>query len=127
MTDKQQILILGYADPFDELNDKDEFRQFLTEIGIGKEQEYWKLLEEAFVVLQKKLEKRGLANTVDDILNGWTQISDYLQMSLPTVKKLAKEGRLYISRLGGRVISSKSMLQKNIQDIVVENNYNRKT
>ena len=88
LTDKQQILILGYADPFDELNDKDEFRQFLTEIGIGKEQEYWKLLEEAFVVLQKKLEKRGLANTVDDILNGWTQISDYLQMSLPTVKKL---------------------------------------
>ena len=124
LTDKQQLLILCYADPFDELNDKDEFRQFLTEIGIGKEQEYWKLLEEAFVVLQKKLEKRGLAQEMDDILSGWLQISDYLQMSLPTVKKLAKEGKLYISRLGGRVISSKSMLEKNIQDIVAENNYN---
>src|SRR5574343_473732 len=124
LTDKQQLLILGYADPFDELNDKDEFRQFLTEIGIGKEQEYWKLLEEAFVVLQKKLEKRGLAQDMTDILTGWDQVAGYLQLSLPTVKKLAKEGKIYISRLGGRIISSKSMLEKNLQDIVAENNYN---
>lgn len=124
LTDKQQLLILGYADPFDELSEKDQFREFLTEIGIGKEQEYWKLLEEAFVVLQKKLEKRGLAQDMTDILTGWDQVASYLKLSLPTVKKLAKEGRITISRLGGRILASKSMLEKNLQDIVAENNYN---
>ena len=59
-----------------------------------------------------------------DILTGWDQVAGYLQLSLPTVKKLAKEGKIYISRLGGRIISSKSMLEKNLQDIVAENNYN---
>lgn len=125
LTDKEQILILGHADPFDELTNKEEFKKFLKEQGIGKEQEYYKLLEAAFLKLQNICAMRGLVTVTEDILSTWAEIAAFLEVSIPTAKKMTVENNLPISFLNGRVISSKTKIEKRLNEIIEEANYNK--
>lgn len=61
----------------------------------------------------------------EDILSTWAEIAAFLEVSIPTAKKMTVENNLPISFLNGRVISSKTKIEKRLNEIIEEANYNK--
>jgi len=109
-----QQLIISYADPFQLLNDKVVFDEFLKDLNV-KKREYLKLLEHAFVTFQGKLADRGLIRRVQSgEIRKWVNIAARIGKSIPTAIKLAgnKDHPLPVYVDGNIVYTYENLIKK---------------
>lgn len=107
-----QIIILSYIDPMDELNNRKDWFSYLKGFGIGNCEER---LAGAMVQLQKEAEKRNLVKSTDGEIRGWDNIAEYLQCTKPTAIRLARDCQLPVTKFGGGIYTTAAKLQEYIE------------
>lgn len=109
LSEEDQLLILAYFDPFMEFQDEQDWKTFLIQHGIRKKHKEYSI--EALLRLQDLLQIKGIIKMAEgETLRGWSQIADYLDMSVPSAMKLAREKKLPCSIVGGTIVTTKARL-----------------
>lgn len=110
-----QIIILSYADPFDEFKNihDEDWLYFLQSMCFRKNSEYERELENSMRKLQKRCEECDLVRQIfdDDVVETWNDIAAFLRRSVPTAIKMYKEDGLPVAIIGGVATSRKSLLE----------------
>lgn len=92
----EQLAILAYVDPFDELKTAENWKNFLSANALRSNAEFDRLLTKAMTNLQKTCEKRRLSKMMKQEIRGWDKIADRLDMTVPTAIKLSKDAELQL-------------------------------
>lgn len=120
LSKEDQIIILSYIDPMNELNDRVDWISYLKSFDIRNCDAR---LICAMVQLQKEAEKRNLVRSTEGEISGWDNIADFLKCTKPTAIKLARDCQLPITKFGGRVYTTAARLQEYIDQRIDSNPY----
>ena len=127
----EQLVLLTYVDPFGELQTEEAWRQFLRDYQIYNQSSYDRLLAGAFVRLQLLAREKGVEGMTekdsDGELWGLDQIAEYMQRSVPTVMKWAREHGMPMAMVGGVTYSTKLLLKQWKLEQLTKNRYSDKT
>jgi hypothetical protein len=114
LTEQEQLVIMANIDPYDELQTKEKWREFLSEAKIYRQQYFEILLTNAMFRLQRLCEKRGLVNkmAIKNELWGWPAIKRYIGISIPTLIEMSKDGTIPITLIGRQPYTTEDILDK---------------
>lgn len=110
----EQVAILAYVDPLDELKSEMDWKSFLYENAYRSNADFDRMLTKSMVDLQKSCERRKLSKIMKQEIKGWDKISSRLDMTIPTVIKLSKDPELQmpITMLGKIPITTEDKLSE---------------
>lgn len=92
----EQVAILAYIDPFNELNGEKEWKDFLKVNAIRSNSDYDRLLTKSMIHLQRLCERKRLTAIMKQEIRGWDSIAARLNMTVPTILKLSKDPDLEV-------------------------------
>jgi hypothetical protein len=119
---QDQLLILSYVDPLSELSSHQEWVDYLKTQGIKKNHQ--NLLIQAMINLQLLLQMKGIIKIMEEgALRGWTEISEYCKVSVPTMIKMSKELKMPIAFVGPSVYTTKARLDAFFNQAIDERPY----
>ncbi len=122
LSEHERIVILSWVDPFQELESREEWRDYLRECGIGNNCD--NRLVDAMLNLQEYCEKRGVVKAMaQDGLRTWPEIAEYLRVSVPTAVKMAKSLKLPITIISGTIYTTKAKLDEFFDKHIDSNPY----
>lgn len=112
LKNKEQLAIIGYADPFDELKDRKTWKLFLKDCKCRNDKDYERLIARAMEHLQIEAQKRRLVEIAVNHVRTWECIAELLKVSVPTAKKIVEEGNLPVYRVNGTIQCEKDSFLK---------------
>lgn len=120
LNEDEQTIILSYLDPLDEFKSikDDNWNALLAHLGFRNNGAYNKALRICMIKLQKLAEEKKLVKEmVDGVVETWEGIADFMNRSVPTVKKMAMDEKnpLPVSIIGGIAVSTKTLLSEYVQ------------
>lgn len=112
--EKERLAVIGYVDPFHELQDRNDFIAFVKETDLNSTRGFNQILEDAMFKLQKYASQRGIVEKMDSDteLRGWKSIADYWGTSIPTMMKIVFNMKLPVIYVDGGVFALKSKLDE---------------
>lgn len=124
----EQTIILSHLDPLDEFKSiKDEnWQSLLSHLGFRNNGSYNKALRICMMKLQKLAEEKKLVKEMtDEVVETWGGIADFMNRSIPTVKKMAMDEKnpLPVSIIGGIAVSTKTLLSEYVQKHIADYPY----
>lgn len=121
----EQLVIIAYIDPFEELREKDQWERFLNQSLIRSNAQYDRLLSQAVIKLQKLCEKKGLVNTMKHEIRTWEKIAKRLSVSVFTARKIAKDpkARMPVTMVGGTPVTTEEYISKWLDDLIEKRPY----